>query len=62
MTDLTTEQVGALAAALGLPATPDDLAEVTHRLNALIEALTPLAELPLETVEPVPALGDPPRA
>jgi len=62
VTDLTTEQVGAPAAALCPPAPPDDLAEVTHRLNALIEALTPLAELPLETVEPVPALGDPPRA
>ena len=62
MTDLTTDQVGALAAALGLPVTSDDLAEVTHRLNALIEALTPLAELPLETVEPVPVLDDPPLA
>jgi hypothetical protein len=62
VTDLTTDQVGALAAALGLPVTSDDLAEVTHRLNALIEALTPLAELPLETVEPVPVLGDPPLA
>ncbi len=54
--------MGALAAALGLPVTSDDLAEVTHRLNALIEALTPLAELPLETVEPVPVLDDPPLA
>jgi hypothetical protein len=59
VTDLTTDQVGALAAALGLPVTPEDVAEVTHRLNALIDALAPLAELPLETIEPVPALGDP---
>ena len=59
MSDLTSEQVGALAAALGLPVTPDDLTEVTHRLNALIEVLSPLAELPLETVEPVPGLGEP---
>ena len=58
MTDLTREQVGALAAALGLPVTSDDLTEVTHRLNALIEALSPLGELSLETVEPVPGLGD----
>jgi hypothetical protein len=58
VTDLTPEQVGALAAALDLPVTPDDLAEVTHRLNALIEALAPLADLPLETVEPVPVLRD----
>ena len=60
MSDLTTEQVGALAAALGLPVTLDDLAEVTHRLNALIEVLEPLAELALDTVEPVPGLGEPP--
>lgn len=59
MTDLTTEHIGALAAVLGLPVTPDDLTEVTHRLNALIGALAPLAELPLETVEPVPAIGEP---
>jgi hypothetical protein len=52
--------VAALAAALGLPLTPDDLAEVTHRLNALVEALAPLSDLPLETIEPVPALPDEP--
>ena len=57
MSDLTREQVGALAAALGLPVTPDDVTEVTHRLNALIEALAPLTDLPLEMVEPVPGLG-----
>jgi len=56
--DLTTGEIGALAAALGLPVTPEDVTEVTHRLNALIEALAPLADLPLETVEPVPVLGD----
>jgi len=60
--DLTTDQVGALAAALGLPVTLEDLAEVTHRLNALIEALEPLAELPLETVEPVPGVGGAPAS
>lgn len=60
MPDLTTEQVSALATALGLPLTPDDLAEVTHRLNALLEALAPLGDLPLETVEPVPVLPDEP--
>ena len=60
MTELTTDQVSAVAAALGLPVTPDDLVEVTHRLNALLEALAPLATLPLDTVEPVPALPDEP--
>ena len=34
MSDLTTADVAALAAALGLPVTPDDLVEVTHRLHA----------------------------
>jgi hypothetical protein len=58
--DLTTDEVAALAAALSLPLTPDDLTEVTHRLNALVEALGPLVELPLETVEPVPVLPDEP--
>jgi hypothetical protein len=57
--ELTVDQVEALAAALDLPVTPEDVTEVTHRLNALIEALAPLAVLPLETVEPVPGFGDP---
>ncbi len=62
MTELTAEQVGALAAALGLPVTPDDVTEVTHRLNALIDALAPLADLPLETVDPSSGLGDSARS
>ena len=60
MAELTPERVGAMAAAVGLPVTPDDVAEVAHRLNALLEALGPLAELALATVEPVPALPDEP--
>ena len=60
MEELTTDQVSAMAGALGLPVTPDDLVEVTHRLNALLEALAPLATLPLDTVEPVPVLPDEP--
>jgi hypothetical protein len=60
MNELTPEQVGALAAALGLPVTAEDLLEVTHRLNGLIDALEPLAALPLETVEPVTGLGHAP--
>ena len=62
MSDLTTDHVAALAAALGLPVTSDDLVEVTHRLNALIEVLEPLAALQLETVEPTPGLADEPPA
>jgi hypothetical protein len=60
MEELTTDQVSAMAAALGLPVTPEDLVEVTHRLNAFLEALAPLATLPLDTVEPVPVLPDEP--
>ena len=54
MPDLTQAEVAALASAAGLPMTPEDLVEVTHRLNAFLEALAPLAALPLEAVEPVP--------
>ena len=54
MPDLTQAEVAALASAAGLPVTPDDLVEVTHRLNAFLEALAPLAALPLDTAEPVP--------
>ena len=45
MPDLTQAEVAALASAAGLPVTPDDLVEVTHRLNAFLEALAPLAAL-----------------
>lgn len=54
MTDLTPDQVAAMAAAAGLALDGDDLAEVTHRLNAYLEALVPLADLSLDTVEPTP--------
>lgn len=53
--DLTPEHVQGLAEALGLSLAAEDLAEVTHRLNGLLDALAPLQALPLDTVEPVPA-------
>jgi hypothetical protein len=62
MRELTPDQVAAMAGLLGLPVTPDDVAEVTHRLNALLEALAPLAALPLESVEPDPLAPDAPPA
>jgi hypothetical protein len=62
MAELTESQVRALAQALGLPLTPADAVEVTHRLNAFIEALTPLADLPPGGPDPVPAPVDPDRA
>jgi hypothetical protein len=57
--DLSEAQVRALAQALELSLTLEDAAEVTHRLNAFIEALAPLAELPPGGPEPVPAPIDP---
>lgn len=59
MTELTEAQVRALAQALDLPLTAEDASEVTHRLNAFIEALLPLADLPADGPEPVPAPIDP---
>ena len=63
MTELTSDQVRALAAAAGLPLDDPDLAEVTHRLNAFVEVLGGLAALDLTDAQPAPALPpDPPRA
>jgi len=59
--DLTEAQVRALASALQLPLTTADAPEVTHRLNAFIEALTSLAELGSDGVDAVPAPVDPDR-
>jgi len=58
MPELTPAQVLALAEAVRLPVSSDDLAEVTHRLNAFLDALAQLADLPLERVEPLPMLPD----
>ena len=58
---LSPQQVRALARALGVAMTAEDLAEVTHRLNGLLDALAPLQALPLDTVEPVPAPPELPR-
>ena len=60
--DLTEAEVRALGATLGLAIEPDDLAEVTHRLNAFVAALVPLGELPAGGPEPIPAPVDPDRA
>ena len=61
MADLTEAEVRALASALKLPLTAADALEVTHRLNAFIEALAPLAELGSDDVDAVPAPVDPDR-
>jgi hypothetical protein len=54
MPDLHQDDVRRAAAALGVPVTDEDVAEVTHRLHAFLDALAPLAGLPLQAVEPVP--------
>jgi hypothetical protein len=58
MADLTENEVRALARALALPMTDADAAEVTHRLNAFIEALEPLMALP-DVVDAPPSPVDP---
>ena len=56
--DLTPSEVAALAAVHGLHLAGDDLTEVTHRLNAMRDALAPLAGLALDTVTPSPPSPD----
>ena len=56
---LTPEQVATLAQAGGLRVSGDDLPEVTVRVNAFLDGLAPLDDLPLESVQPVPALPHP---
>jgi hypothetical protein len=59
MPDLSPSEVRTLAVAAGMPVSDDDLAEVTHRVNAFVDALAPLAALPLHTVEPLPLAPEP---
>lgn len=61
-TDLTEAEVRALGAAIGLAIAADDLAEVTHRLNAFVEALAPLGAEPPDAAAPTAAPVDPDRA
>ena len=56
---LTPEQVAALAQAGALPLSADDLPEVTVRVNAFLHGLAPLDDLPLDSVQPIPALPHP---
>jgi len=56
---LTPEQVATLAQAGGLLVSAADLPEVTVRVNAFLDGLAPLDELPLDSVQPIPALPHP---
>lgn len=58
-TKLTPEEVVTLARAGGLRVLPEDLPEITVRVNAFLDGLAALDDLPLETVQPIPALPHP---
>ena len=61
-TKLTPEEVATLARAGGLRVLAEDLSEVTVRVNAFLDGLAPLDDVPLETVQPIPALPHPQEA
>ena len=55
MADLSPEEVRAQLRALDLaPLDDDDLAEVTHRINAINEAVLALEDPDADTIEPLP--------
>ena len=58
-TKLTPDEVATLARAGGLRVLAEDLPEVAVRVNAFLDGLAPLDDLPLETVQPIPALPHP---
>lgn len=50
--DLSPADIQQLASSQGLRIPEGDLAEVTHRFNALLEQLRKLDQLPLDDVDP----------
>lgn len=56
---LSSEEVATLARAGGLRVSVEDLPEVTVRVNAFLDGLAALDDLPLDTVQPIPALPHP---
>jgi hypothetical protein len=54
MSELRPVDVRSLAQALNLALEPDDVEEVTHRVNGFLHALAPLSQLRLGDVEPLP--------
>lgn len=58
-TKLTPAEVATLARAGGLRVLAEDLPEIAVRVNAFLDGLAPLDDLPLETVQPIPALPHP---
>ncbi len=58
---LTSEEVETLAKAAGLPVRPDDLPEVTVRVNTFMHGLAALDQLDLASVQPISAAPHPER-
>jgi hypothetical protein len=54
MSDLTFNEVAALAKAAGVTLSEDDVVEVTHRLNVTISGVENFSHPDLYTIEPVP--------
>ena len=59
MSDLTKEDVLALGRAVGLEIPAPELTEVTHSLNALLEALYEINPPGLDAIEPLPIILPP---
>ena len=56
MHDLTFEEIRAYGAAVGLEVDPEEIAEVTHRINALRDELVKLDALVLRSVVMCPPI------
>ena len=52
------ERIREMARLAGIPLVPEEVAEVGHRLDALLDALELLRELDLEGVEPLILVPD----
>jgi hypothetical protein len=59
MADLTKEEAMALGHAVGLEIQDPELTEVTHSLNALLEALAKINPPGLDAIEPLPIILPP---
>jgi hypothetical protein len=59
MADLTKEEVIALGHGVGLEIQDPELTEVTHSLNALLEALNQINPPGLDAIEPLPIILPP---
>ena len=59
MADFSQDEVLGLAKLAGVTIIPEDVEEVTLRLNAVREALADIEQLPLDGVQPIPAIPHP---